>query len=863
MMWHFYEIPYIPDLELVKYQSLGEQGIDGILERHNRFLRQWQRNTVLIHTTLHFFLSYTHERPKGRRLQIFLAFSSDQTVNFESIDALMQASPLADYYKIAPIEDVPVCLRKSFTNILLVKKQEQTRLSTGDTLFTVEGWKSNPKSRLYEMEKTAEALNEDMVYHISIYGSDTYKTAQQALQKPIAILREKALGRSGQITLADNKNRPRDVSAEETLRIYEEFLSDVAKSPCFFANILLYANQKSSAHFLMDAVCGEAIKEGTCEIQEIPSTATPLELQEVNQPYCNLLPPSLAFWPTAYTLDELSSFFRLPILFDGENIEIKKETAPKLEQTGIYLGQTNNGLSAFIDASSFKKHAFICGVPGSGKTNTMLHLANSLWHHKKLIKDDTDNLSVTFKEESDPIPFLVLEPAKREYRELSRYDIPELIILSPSASTKFPMRLNPFEFPKGLTLSEHISKLCQVFEGAFPIAPPAPFILDKAIEGIYRAHGWNTNDINTGEKEYPTMSELYDRFQKELSQTTYDSEIQGNIQSVLEMRIGSLLRREMKDIFDVKHSTSTEQILPIDLLIAQSIKSSKSGSPQEVDTNLDEFLEYYPLICTSSWEDQLFILQKVFAYLKMYSQERKVLEFLVKNNIPRTEQIDRRLNFLKNLNQNDISNAANSIEEFSIQTSDNEIAYDYRFISWTVSEINSYMNLLTSEDKTLDLPMVVAEWNKKIPQKNIRWSTDAMQVYLDKYLHENFGDLYTTKIKNCGAVLSNEVEYEPSVYIEATDSAKYPWLSFVVTGEQLTMTQVSFAIYALYLPTKDSQCTQAVDTIEQNQKYQNRLITLKQAQNPKIKNYIESINEILISGLEAWLNNNNTSSMYD
>ena len=117
MMWHFYEIPYIPDLELVKYQSLGEQGIDGILERHNRFLRQWQRNTVLIHTTLHFFLSYTHERPKGSRLQIFLAFSSDQTVNFESIDALMQASPLADYYKIAPIEDVPVCLRKSFTNM--------------------------------------------------------------------------------------------------------------------------------------------------------------------------------------------------------------------------------------------------------------------------------------------------------------------------------------------------------------------------------------------------------------------------------------------------------------------------------------------------------------------------------------------------------------------------------------------------------------------------------------------------------------------------------------------------------------------------------------------------------------------------
>lgn len=38
---------------------------------------------------------------------------------------------------------------------------------------------------------------------------------------------------------------------------------------------------------------------------------------------------------------------------------------------------------------------------------------------------------------------------------------------------------------------------------------------------------------------------------------------------------------------------------------------------------------------------------------------------------------------------------------------------------------------------------------------------------------------------------------------------------------------------------------------------------IKILSHPKIKNYIESINEILISGLEAWLNNNNTSSMYD
>lgn len=170
---------------------------------------------------------------------------------------------------------------------------------------------------------------------------------------------------------------------------------------------------------------------------------------------------------------------------------------------------------------------------------------------------------------------------------------------------------------------------------------------------------------------------------------------------------------------------------------------------------------------------------------------------------------------------------------------------------------------MTSEEKTFDLPMVIAEWNKKIPQNNIHWSTDAMLVYLDKYLHENFGNQYISQIKKCGAIISNEVEYEPSVYIEPTSDARYPWISFVVTGEQLTVTQVSFSIYALYLPEQDSQCCQVADVIEKNQKYQNRLVTLKQGQNPKIKNYVESINEILISGLEAWLNSNNTSGMYD
>lgn len=77
-----------------------------------------------------------------------------------------------------------------------------------------------------------------MVYHISIYGSDTYKTAQQALQKPIAILREKALGRSGQITLADNKI-VREMSQPKKPYGYTKSFYQMLPNRLVFANIFL------------------------------------------------------------------------------------------------------------------------------------------------------------------------------------------------------------------------------------------------------------------------------------------------------------------------------------------------------------------------------------------------------------------------------------------------------------------------------------------------------------------------------------------------------------------------------------------------------------------------------------------------
>jgi len=246
----------------------------------------------------------------------------------------------------------------------------------------------------------------------------------------------------------------------------------------------------------------------------------------------------LRFMPNLFLLEEVQAFFVLPALFDGEVIEISKETAPSYEENGMKIAVDENGYNVIFPLSLFKKHAFIAGVPGSGKTNTMLHLTSTLWKQFK-------------------IPFLILEPAKQEYRALARTEgMEDLIIFSPSSGTLFPLHINPFQFPIGMSLSEHIRNLMAVFEGAFSLEPPAPFLIDYSIEGIYRDKGWYPDTINDGHTlPYPTIQDLYTKLEEEVEKTDYQGDIKGNLKSVLQVRIGSLLRREMGDVFNVPKSS--------------------------------------------------------------------------------------------------------------------------------------------------------------------------------------------------------------------------------------------------------------------------------------------------------------------
>lgn len=419
--------------------------------------------------------------------------------------------------------------------------------------YRVATWEMNEDARLFSMLKLMQGLKSPVTFRVDLYASDYAMRLREVL--PIQELRNrtsmKALKSSAGIAIN------RDENAEETLKYYNKLIESYESSPHFRANIIAMANQRDVAELIVDAAGAEALEAGSYTIKTITSR----EVGKSFSLYYGLERPIdiaqdgvinyLRFMPNLFTIDEILPFFVFPALFDGEVIEIPKETAPLFDKDGMKIAVDDNGYDVIFPIDLFKKHAFLAGVPGSGKTTSMLHLTSTLWKKFK-------------------IPFLIFEPAKQEYRALARTDgLDDMLIFSPSSGTFFPLHINPFEFPKGMSLSEHIRNLMAVFEGAFSLAPPAPYMIDYSIEAVYRDKGWYPDTINDGVTlSYPTMQELYDKLEVEVEKTDYEGEIKGNLKSILQVRIGSLLKREMGDVFNVaKSSVAPEEWLQKPALI--------------------------------------------------------------------------------------------------------------------------------------------------------------------------------------------------------------------------------------------------------------------------------------------------------
>lgn len=326
----------------------------------------------------------------------------------------------------------------------------------------------------------------------------------------------------------------------------------------------------------------------------------------------------------------------------------------------------------------------------------------------------------------------------------------------------------------------------------------------------------------------------------------------GDLFENIRIRVEKLFRGVR--LFENQDGTiGTIEVPMADMIIADALVYSRSGLIDNVNKNLEDFINMgRDDIDRSQYE----VLRKVFAFLKVYKQESMVLEAMVKYNIPRTELQEQRLVFLRE-NMNSLSSGSNGNmpKEIVYEKENGKLVYDYRCLSWNESQIRNYFNFLSSEERVLNDILVINEWTNNLQIKTgLDWNMNDLVNHLKEGLQKNFGDKYELKVVESASLTEDWLDYEDSIFIEEKVGWKYPWMSFVINAEQMTVSQISFSIYALYDVKKD--LLEEENLIQRNSKLATKLITIKSKQNPKINNYISTMQSVLVSELEKYLNNN-------
>ncbi|MBQ5823452.1 MAG: ATP-binding protein [Clostridia bacterium] len=222
---------------------------------------------------------------------------------------------------------------------------------------------------------------------------------------------------------------------------------------------------------------------------------------------------------------------------------------------------TNN--EYLIDINEFNRHCLVIGLTGSGKTNTLKSLICSVG-----------------KNNSKRKPFLIIEPAKKEYWELYKLGFDDLRIYSVGSSEPNASRLciNPFERVsykdvngnvKSVSIQTHIDFVYAAFKASFIMYTPMPYVLEKAIYSIYEDYGWDIdNNVNrNGVEVYPTIEDLYFKIPQIVTEMGYDSKMRNDLIGSLQARINSLRIGSKGSALNVKKSFPMEHLLENNTII--------------------------------------------------------------------------------------------------------------------------------------------------------------------------------------------------------------------------------------------------------------------------------------------------------
>ncbi|EJP19371.1 PF01935 domain protein [Lachnoanaerobaculum sp. ICM7] len=217
----------------------------------------------------------------------------------------------------------------------------------------------------------------------------------------------------------------------------------------------------------------------------------------------------------------------------GRNVfetNLSNKNVSKINLGNIFHMGAEQSTKVDLNLKSLAMHTFITGSTGSGKSNTVYQLLRELKKQK--------------------IHFLVIEPAKGEYKHVFGNNDAKVygtnIYLTPL------LKLNPFKFPEGIHVLEHIDRLIEIFNVCWPMYAAMPAVLKESVERSYKNAGWNleTSRNTYSDKLFPTFVDVLRELNNVMNESAFSDEVRDNYIGALATRIQSLTNGIYKKIFD-------------------------------------------------------------------------------------------------------------------------------------------------------------------------------------------------------------------------------------------------------------------------------------------------------------------------
>lgn len=223
----------------------------------------------------------------------------------------------------------------------------------------------------------------------------------------------------------------------------------------------------------------------------------------------------------------------------GLNVPESKKDDEKVVILGdlVKSGNTSKGCEITLAQDQLDRHVFVAGVTGSGKTTTCQTLLLSCkW------------------------PFLVIEPAKTEYRGLrfpfkdkdgneQKALCPDLLVFTLGDDTGAPFRLNPFELIPGESVTARVDMLMASLTAAFDMEAAIPQLIERAIYACYEDYGWSVDDnsnslyedpFKDGVFAFPTLSDVLRKTEVVVNEQGFDERLKKDYIGSINARLQGL-----------------------------------------------------------------------------------------------------------------------------------------------------------------------------------------------------------------------------------------------------------------------------------------------------------------------------------